>query len=77
MIDAEALKIDVARHDRILRGEDNGSIGLVDRMETLEQWRIMIDNERRTVKALGIGICIGLGLNGIGIIAILTQLTGV
>jgi len=74
MTEAEELRADVDRHQRALFGEEPGTPGLVASMRSLEEWSQMIDKERNTVKSLLVGVLIGLGLNGIGIITILTQL---
>lgn len=75
MTTADELRDVVAKNRRALRGED-GSIGLVDRIGVLEEWQNAIDRERTFYKALIIGMLLGLGLNGAGIIAILSRLTG-
>ena len=74
MTEAEELRAEVDRHKRVLFGEEPGQPGLIAAMRSLEEWSEMIDKERNTVKSLLVGVLIGLGLNGIGIITILSQL---
>jgi hypothetical protein len=64
------------RHERVLYGEE-GRPGLVKEVGGLKDWQSQIDAERRTLKALAIGIALGLGLNGLGIVAILKALGGI
>ena len=62
-------------HERVLFGEPERP-GIVREMAELKDWREEINAERRTVKALAIGIALGLGLNAAGILAILAKLAG-
>ena len=45
--------------------------GLMERMQTLEEWRVQRDAERRQNKALVVGVVLGLMGNTIGIAAVL------
>ena len=60
----------VAEHRRILLGGP-GDRGLIRRTKDLEDWKMKRVMERVSMKALILGVSIGLGLNTIGIVAIL------
>jgi hypothetical protein len=45
--------------------------GLMERVQTLEEWRVERDSERRVTRALIIGVGLGLVSNTVGIFAIL------
>jgi hypothetical protein len=70
------LETQVARNTRLLHGEEDNGGGLKHRVRDIENWRIKMDRERIAHRALLVGILIGLGLNGIGIIAIIQSLAG-
>ena len=58
---------------RHMQGEPDNK-GVLERLTDLERWQSKINAERRTMRALAVGIVIGLGLNGAGIVAILRLL---
>jgi len=62
-------------HERILFGEHERP-GIVNDVIELKGWRKLIDNERLTFKALAVGIALGLGLNTLGVAALLVKIFG-
>jgi hypothetical protein len=70
------LEQTVERHERALYGEERDGVGLLERMKAMEDWREKLDKERTIVMALLAGILAGLGLNGVGVLAILRAIGG-
>ena len=57
-------------HEAVLMGREFRP-GLMERMQTLEEWRQERDRERRVTRALVIGVSLGLAGNLVGTFAIL------
>ena len=74
--DIKALS-DVDRLKLVVFGDEKAKIvGLVVRMDVVEEWRDTIDDERIRIKAYAAGAAVGLGLNLLSSFLVIAKLFG-